>query len=667
MMKFLKNSRKSFETVEYGIELKFPQFYDLVYKQENKETVAYINTANAFDIETTTLNEECAFMYHFQYCINGSVYFGRLWEEFQYFMKSVVDFYDLSFYKRLVIYVHNLSYEWQFMKNFIKVKTIFARGKRKIVKILTEDGIEFRCSYFLSNMSLEKFYENTAGCTVKKLKEVFDYKKLRTPFYKMTDTENEYCFNDVYGLYQCIHEKIIVFGNITKIPLTSTGIVRNECRNAMRKNKLNRDIFLKNALNKEIYLILKEVFRGGDTHANRKYAGLIMSNVKSYDIASSYPFVMAHEYFPFGRFKKVSLKNKDEFYKYLKEKCCLFKISIYDLTSDEKNAVPYIPISKCLKTSKVVNDNGRVLQADFVQMYMTELDFECARLSYGKFQYSIDEFYYCERGYLPKELIEVLFENYRKKTELKGLPEFEYEYAKSKNIVNAMFGMLVTSIDNDEYVLGDDLLLKEEKCDVEEALDKYYNSRNNFLSYQWGVWVTAQARYRLRQAIHEIGSDLIYVDTDSVKFINYEAHEDFFNKINKEVYEWCEKNDRVYYNKKKEPSYIGAWDDEGIYQRFKTLGAKKYCVEKHGKFQITVSGMAKEKGAAAVGSFENFEIGRTFTDIGRMTFYYNERTPHKITVDGHTFTNASNAAAIDTTYTLGITDEYYDLIEKNLK
>ncbi|HHA4173567.1 TPA: hypothetical protein ACOBU0_002928, partial [Enterococcus faecium] len=41
---------------------------------------------------------------------------------------------------------------------------------------------------------------------------------------------------------------------------------------------------------------------------------------------------------------------------------------------------------------------------------------------------------------------------------------------------------------------------------------------------------------------------------------------------------------------------IGMWDYEGTYSRFKTLGAKRYLVEKDGKLEITVAGLSKDNG-----------------------------------------------------------------------
>lgn len=88
---------------------------------------------------------------------------------------------------------------------------------------------------------------------------------------------------------------------------------------------------------------------------------------------------------------------------------------------------------------------------------------------------------------------------------------------------------------------------------------------------------------------------------------------------------------------------------------------------------VTVSGLSKEKGAAELergNGIADFKIGKLFTDSGRTVSYFNESNIHSITITDYTgkdstFTTASNIAIVDTTYTLGITDEYSEIIGRN--
>ena len=49
---------------------------------------------------------------------------------------------------------------------------------------------------------------------------------------------------------------------------------------------------------------------------------------------------------------------------------------------------------------------------------------------------------------------------------------------------------------------------------------------------------------------------------------------------------------------------------------------------------------------------------------GHTVAYYNDDQRHFETVDGCIFETASNVALVDDTYTLGLTAEYRDILEK---
>ena len=96
----------------------------------------------------------------------------------------------------------------------------------------------------------------------------------------------------------------------------------------------------------------------------------------------------------------------------------------------------------------------------------------------------------------------------------------------------------------------------------------------------------------------------MYSDTDSIKVLNPEKHMDYINSYNEIVVDKL--NDAMRYHGLPESAYkpktikgeekcLGLWDNEGIYTRFKTLGAKRYMTEKDGVISITVSGLNKFK------------------------------------------------------------------------
>ena len=279
-------------------------------KDSKKRDINYLNIPCAFDIETTNIYlkdsegnilpepRPYAFMYQWQFCIDDCVCFGRTWEEFQKLIKQLEKCMNLSLKNRLVVWVHNLPFEFCFMNRFINYYDGFFKEERKPLKIVTREGIEFRCSYALSNMSLSKFCKNEENVTHFKLVDTYDYKKIRTPKTTLTEEEEAYCYNDVRGLCECIKSRLN-HDTITTMPMTATGYVRRDLRCAVRGDKKYRELFRNNALNGDLYFMCRDAFRGGDTHANLDFSNqLITSGVNSKDEASAYPATMMMDLFP---------------------------------------------------------------------------------------------------------------------------------------------------------------------------------------------------------------------------------------------------------------------------------------------------------------------------------------------------------------------------------
>lgn len=661
-------------------------------RKKGKKKIYYIDAVMTFDIETTILpydyddsqsiytlaaqylnettkpylHQPFSYMYHWQVCINGYVVIGRTWSEFFLLMSLLRTALQLQDDRRLVIYVHNLAYEFQFIYRFFEWSEIFARAPHKVMKATTTDGFEFRCSYFLSNMSLEKFCENTPSCIHKKAVNDLDYDIVRTADTQLTMQELIYCIHDVLGLYECIKERLQE-DTIATIPLTSTGYVRRECREAMNSNPSNHDLIYKSYLKERPYLLCKKAFRGGNTHANRIYAGKIMKNVYSFDITSSYPFVMMTEEYPVGQFLEVKVDSNQTLEKYLSRYLAVMQIELFDLEIKDNVAVPYIDTAHCFERSHIIEDNGRVLYADYIAYTCTSIDFEIINDTYKYSKWSMRKMYISHKQKLPIELRLQIFEYFKQKTELKDVEGKEYEYLKSKNRINATFGMMVTAIDMDDIMFNaSDGVWEIKKANVAEQIERSHQSYNTFLLYQWGIFITAYARKRLNQMLNKVGMDTVYTDTDSIKFIGSDNIIHFLRESHKVVMNL--KDSDIYYAAENDATIevLGVWDYEGMYEKFRTWGAKKYAYVKNGKFQTVVSGMNRKKGAKVVASIENFELGRQYENVGRTVSFYNNEGIEHIIVDGCEMMTSTNVGIVPTTYTLGVTDTYAELICNNL-
>ena len=133
------------------------------------------NTIYTFDIETTNylildnkvipaidylkLSKEeqkrCefrSFMYIWMFSINDTVYYGRTWDSFKSFLIKL-DYYNPN---KKIVFVHNLAFEFQYLKSVFEFTNVIARKKHKVMRCELEDfNIEFHCSYMMSNCALK--------------------------------------------------------------------------------------------------------------------------------------------------------------------------------------------------------------------------------------------------------------------------------------------------------------------------------------------------------------------------------------------------------------------------------------------------------------------------------------------------------------------------------
>lgn len=641
----------------------------------------YLNVPCAFDIESTTIldtkrstvehNEYLGFMYIWQFCFDNLVIMGRTWEEFIIFLNRLADTLELTENKRLVIYVHYLAYEFQFIRNFINIESVFARKKRVPMKVQFNKAFEFRCSYFLSNMSLDKFIKNTPNAKFfKQSGDDFDYHVKRLPNTVLTEQQLGYCYCDVRGLCEAI-SYLLIDDTIASIPLTSTGFLRRDVRKVVLSNPRNIKQIKSMALTPELYVLCKTASRGGNTHANAIHSNQIILDMKSKDRKSSYPAEMVVDNYPVTKFR-TARPSEENVISLTKEYACLLDITLYNVSLKKVQVMPYIALAKCINVSKDrILDNGRITHASNCSMVCTDVDFNIIDSQYSYSSIEVRSIYVAEYGKLNNEFRNLLMEYFHQKCLLEnGDP---YLYAKFKNKINAFFGMMLTDICNPDILYNGSTAEPwgAGEIDLYGALESHYNKRNTFLNYQHGLWVTANARKRLQDALDIVDDDGVYCDTDSVKYIG--DHEKDFEKLNLEWLSICDNNDiKPYVDANGKRTYLGTWEDDGNYKQFKTLGAKKYCYtlqndeEEH--LHITVAGLSKAKGAEyleSVGGINAFNIGTVVpkNKSGRTVAYYNdEETTKTITVDDCTFTIGSNVAVVDAEYTFGISDDYYDYL-----
>ena len=614
------NKRIEYYNVPAGFDIEVSSFYQGDKKPENKRGIMYIWQFGIFNLVTT----------------------GRTWKEFEVLISMLQKILALNESRRLVVYVHNLPYEFQFIRKHFDWEEVFILTERKPVYAIT-GGIEFRCSLKLAGgKSLANVAKDLQKYKVRKAVGDLDYEQIRTPLTPLTEKELLYCENDIRVILCYIQEKIEQDGDITKIPLTNTGYVRNYCRKECYSRwKPYRKVMESLTLEADEYSQLKRAFQGGFTHANAHYVGKVLDKVGSHDFTSSYPAVMVLEKFPMGKAEYISNGiNESELMELMITRCCLFDIEIWGLMPKLFNEHP-ISRYKCPVCENAIVDNGRIVMAEHIITTITEQDFFVYTEFYTWDRIEIKNLRTYQKNYLPKNFVQSILNLYEKKTVLKDVEGEEINYMISKNMINASYGMAVTDPIRDELMYSDNTFYTIPK-NIAEGIDRYNNNIRRFLFYPWGVWVTAYARANLFSGIIEMGDDYVYSDTDSIKSINTEKHENYFNSYNAQILDKIELASQYHnldkslfapYTKKGKQKIIGVWDDEGVYDKFKTLGAKRYLTMKgvestEPEYMITLAGSNKKKTMEyLVGTgdpFGNFKDGLSIPpeNSGRLILTY---------------------------------------------
>lgn len=487
----------------------------------------------------------------------------------------------------------------------------------------------------------------------------------------MTKKELDYCINDALGLAEAIWANIN--GNIDdviSIPLTSTSYVRREVRARVQNFEYMKMIH-KDFPSVACYNLCVMAFRGGDTHANRMWANKNLTNIFSQDLKSSYPAWLLYEEYPCGNAREIIILSLKEYIALCKDSLMVMQVELWGVELHSDVAMPYIDLAHCTQRTKEMEiDNGRILSCDYIVYTCTSIDLNIILQEYDVEDLKFGRVYAWKKAPLDLNLRKAVYDYFARKTLLDGVEGKEYEYMKSKNRVNSVFGMMVSKLYNIEYEYNNGVWCMNEK-DIEAVRNKAVYNPSTFLLYQWGLFITAHARYHLHRALTKIGMDAVYIDTDSIKFMN-EKHKKVFEEENRKLLERLKTYDGEYkaVTNKGEEKIMGLWEDEGCYQEFKTLGAKKYVVGKTDKdgvyrYHTTVSGLSKEAGMKEIKSIQDFYIGKVFTESGRTTAFYNDIIkPYYVNIKGESILMTPNVGIVDTTYTLGITDSYAELLTK---
>lgn len=655
-----------------------PPRKDNLKQRGHKQKRRYINSVISFDIETSTV-DEVAFVWHWQICIDGDIIVGRSLDEFIEWYDDFIKVQELNKDRRAIFFVHNLAYEFQFVKKVLDFSDIFAIKPHAELSALSRGCIEWRCSYLLTDMSLKKWCEISKSIPFYKQEMI--YRKMRTPSSEITAEELTYCVADVLAMWYGLRERLKA-DDLYSLPKTATGYVRREFKRTCKNNYEWQRFFERLKLNAESYILYTQAFMGGQVRIAPHFVGEIVP-IFSDDITSSYPFRMLCDEFPDST-PLIQENPTFEQYRYCRENGFLHIIDVQiENVRLHSGGLAYIQLSNTQGASGEKCDNGRVITADALRLVMTSVDFEIVAKNYS---FSITKIhrilFHREKSLLPKCFRDTVINLAKMKTELKGVDGKEYEYEQSKRRFNASYGMTVTRIVRDEVKYDENLTPYTERMtvsdenaeNVQNELDKFYRSRNNFLPYEIGVWVTAYARKEWAETAMQCEDDFVYGDTDSVKHLF--DNSEIFSKRNEDI---RRKALAIYSLDEIAPKdikgkrhFLGLWDRENEEPTlFLGYGTKKYFTRKaDGTENITVAGCRKnaakfyhDRGGSVLHAKILDEIPPEYSGRTSAEYIDEER---EVNVNGEIISSPSCVIIKEVPYTLNITDEHkmYAMIER---
>ena len=649
--------------------------------QKNHKITKYATKYICLDTETSHINNTCGWIYQWAAKFGGLYVYGRKPSEIIDFMRIVAEHYELNDEKKIILYIHNASYDLEYLKLFIRqydpTADFLAVDSHSIIQVDVV-GFKIICSYKLTNLSLAVLSDNYAETYTKAVGEI-DYNVVRYQDSKLSDSDWFYMFSDVASQDDGIqgYLKMQGYRYAYKAPITSTGFVRANCRKAAKQDDEWRAAFLESRLSLEQYKLCRQCFMGGVCIASFKYSNITVrgDNLRHKDFTSSYPARQMLDYFPTGRGNWYGeVETEQELNELCSTYCCVFVLTLDDVHIKQGVTAPCIPSSKCIHKENELKLNGKIVYADTLSIVVSELDYKWIVKQYDFESFSVDKMLIFERGEMPAWLKQEIFEYFKYKC---TLSDGDILRAKSKNMLNSIYGMTATAILREVFKMDDDYILQkqlQDEDDEENALNKYYRSYNNFMPYQYAIWTTAHARDALFTMIECVGYEyFLYCDTDSVFYIETPENE----KRMSEYEEYCKQraiNAGAFVNDK----YLGLPTDEPKLRAFRAIHSKCYAMEEWSKkkqdycLNVVIAGIPKgstkwidgepvfKTNAEELGDIDNLKDGFVFSHCGGTRCVYTERDIQTININGHK-TELSCSAIIeniekeisDTMYTKG--------------
>lgn len=422
----------------------------------------------------------------------------------------------------------------------------------------------------------------------------------------------------------------------------------------------------------DVVKLCEAAFSGGFSHANIFIQNKVLSNVGSADLGSAYPGAMQASWYPrrlikkedeLNTLRKILSELPNDYMELAKltrsqlpsfAVCTIVMNNVVVKTFETKKGkctIPLISEHKILSTQDAVFDNGKLIEAEYIKISCSTIDImtwrqvydfkivECEELYQGANIRKLPDYWlnavdYC---YSAKTILKNTIKKYKNNEDwkneyrkLNGVGDTEINYVDSmetheaehyldivllqrKAELNGLYGIMVMHVLRQSYKYNEDKTITKKPVEMRKARDG--------TNYLWGIIVTSIVRlWEVCFSLFLIdkGQLPVYWDTDSVKFLYDNEPASLVKEFNEYV---GNLNDN-------HPA-LGAYDFEGEYKAFKTLGSKRYAVvefnNKTNKLECftTIAGLPKLVfGKFLTGMLDSYMKITEEKDAIEQTLYY---------------------------------------------
>ena len=393
-----------------------------------------------------------------------------------------------------------------------------------------------------------------------------DYTAKRDKGYKLTEEEKDYISRDVRIDAQVMRE--VMAEGLKSMTIGACAL--SDYKKMMGGTRGFRYHYP--ILDADQDKFIRRAYRGGYCYAAKRYQGLELGEGISFDVNSLYPSVMASsagEYMPYGVPKWFATKPSGDCW-------------IAMLTLSAKLKEKHIP---CIQ----IKGNIRFKPTEYLEnieepttITITSIDWELINQQYEVCVYE------WHGGYSFKQSTDLFSSYVDKWVAEKNRATVEGNSGKrqiAKLMLNSLYGKFATGLElKSRYpTLDSEGVVRYKDTESVDREGVYLPA---------ACFITAWSRYKTVRAAQNAYDRFIYSDTDSIKVLGVEP------VTGLDV----------------DDVRLGAWKNEGTFNRFKVLRAKTYIADMsrdlNKKLSVHVAGMPARCHKQV--TFDNFKLGATY-------------------------------------------------------